>query len=171
MREYLLVTLLLCFNIEIRPYPIGLAVILQLEGISADKYLGRTNENVEYLLISLHEIEIHRIRRIAGHDEKHGNSVLITAGRFGVVCQILKDEPLVECSEGCRHLTEVIGRAYYQTVRFSDCVKHGRKSVLYYAMPFILLFLATETGSASGILLHPEEIESLHGRTFGFRTF
>ena len=80
--------MLFFFRVEQRPRPIGFAVILQLECITADEELRRPYEARQGLLIIAKESEISGVRRVAGHDQQHRNGMLVAAGHVGVIGQV-----------------------------------------------------------------------------------
>ena len=59
-------------------------VILELQRIAADKYLCWSYKTAQYPLIVIKQLLIHRIGRIVGHDEQHGNRMCITVRIFFV---------------------------------------------------------------------------------------
>ena len=147
---------LLRFGVEHGPGPVHLAVVLELERIAADKNLRGSHKAAQGLLIALQQVCVHRVRCVTGHDQQHGDWLLVTAGRFHVVGQALEHQPLIESPEGSLHLTEVIGRADNQPVRLTDGVQHLRQPIPADTVSLVLLPLATEAGDAAGISLQPE---------------
>ena len=154
-------SLLFCLGVKEGPLPVCFTVVFELEGISADQDLCRAYKSAQGLLVVFHLVQIHSIRRITGHDEHDRDKVLIAAGLLYSVGQILEDQSLVECSEGSCQIPEIIGGSDDQAVRLSYCIQNRHESVPADAMPFELVFLTSEAGNTSGILLQSEKIKLL----------
>ena len=102
--EDCLMPLSLALWVEQRPRPVGFAIVFQLEGVTADKYLRWTYEATQHLLIVLHKFHIHIVRSVARHDQQYGNRVLVAAGFLPIICQMLEYQPFVQGTEGGCHL-------------------------------------------------------------------
>ena len=68
------------FGIEHCPFPVGFAVVLELQSIAADKSFGRTDKAAQRLLIILNQMLIHRVGRVARHNQQNRNLPLVAAG-------------------------------------------------------------------------------------------
>ena len=117
---------LLLFGIKHRPLPIRFAVVLELERVAADEYLGWSDKAIQRMLIIFEQTLVGIIGRVTRHDQQNRNRTVVTTRSFDVIGQILKDQALIERTEGSGHLAEVIRRANDQAVRFSDRVEHRR---------------------------------------------
>ena len=91
-------------GVEHCPGPVSLAVVLELEGVSAHEYFRRADKALQSLLIVAHKTLIHPVGSIAGHDEKNRNPPRIAAGILTVVGEVLENQPLVQCPEGSSQL-------------------------------------------------------------------
>ena len=163
-RKYGLVSQFLCFRIKIRPLPICLTIILQLQRISADKYLRRTDKITKSPLIILQKPLIHRIRRVAGHDQQYRDRVLVTAGSLPVIGQILKNKSLIQRPERCRPFPQIIGRTDDQPVGFTDGIQDLSQTIPADAVTFIFLLLTSKAGDTSGIFLQLKQVKPRHCR-------
>ena len=149
----------LCLRIEDRPIPVQLRIVFQLQGLAADKNLSWSDKPAQCLLVIIQKCLIAIIRCIAGHNQKHRKHILITAWRFGIIGQVLKDQSFIKRPERCCHFTKIIRRPDDQTIRLPDCVKHRSQTIPADAMTFVLFSLASETGDASCISFQLEKIE------------
>ena len=104
LRENRLVALLLSLRVEDRPRPVGFAVILQLQRVAAEQNLRRADKALERAAVILHQLLIHRIRRVARHHKKHRDGMRIAAWVFAVVGQVLEDQALIQRAERRRDL-------------------------------------------------------------------
>ena len=136
-------TLLLGFRIEHGPGPVRFAVILQLQRIPADQRLRRSHKPVQRLLIIPHQRQIPGVRRVACHDQQNRNLMLIAAGHFQVVGQILENQAFIQCAEGSGEFAEVVGRADDQAVRFTDGIENRCQPVPADAVALVLFFFAS----------------------------
>ena len=146
LRKHLIMSLLFCFRIEHGPWPVRLAVILQLQRVTTDEYLCGSHKAAERLLVVLHHIQVHGIRGITCHHEQYRNRMLIAARRFQIIGQILKDQALIKCPEGCRQLAEIVRRSDDQSIRLSYCIQYRRKPILADTMPFEPFLLTSKAG-------------------------
>ena len=97
--EHRFVTRFFGFRIKQRPGPVQLAVIFQLQRVTADKNFCRTYQKVQGLAIIFQQLGLIRIRRVAGHDQQHGNHVGIAAIVFLVIRKVLESQTLIyDCS-------------------------------------------------------------------------
>ena len=96
--------------------------------------------------------------------------MLIAARHFHIIGQVLEDQALVKCPEGCRQFSEIIRRSDDQSVCFPDRIQYRRKAVPADAVSFELLLLASEAGDTSGVLLQAEQVIALDDGACAFRT-
>ena len=92
-----LVSKLFAIGVKRRPVPVGLAIIFQLEGVAADKYLRGTYEAAQHLLIVLDESLIHSIGSVARHDQQYGNGMFVATRFFCIVGQVLSFTKYIKC--------------------------------------------------------------------------
>ena len=97
--------------------------------------------------------------------------MLIAAGRFQVVCQVLEDQALIQRTEGSGEFTEVVRRANDQAVRLTDGIQNGRQAVPADAVTLVLFFFASKAGNAAGILFQPEQVKPFDHSACGLCTF
>lgn len=161
------------FRIRIKhgPFPIQLAVILHLKRITTDQNLGRTDKTIQCLLISIHQMRIHTLRSIAGHNQQYRHRMLITTGCIKIIGQILKNQPFIKSTKRGRHFRKIIRGPDDQSVRLPDCIQNRSQTIFAYAMAFILFPFTSETGYTTGVPFQPEQIESFNNRTGAFSPF
>ena len=94
-------SLLLFLRIEEGPFPVQFAVVTDLKGIAADKDRCRADKFTQYSGVPLEHIQIHRIRRITGHDEQDRDPSVTAARCLNVVGMVLKDQPFKKTPESC----------------------------------------------------------------------
>jgi len=169
LRKYGFMALSLCFFVK-EPRPVRLAVILELERIAADEDFRWSHKSVQTLLIPVEKICICGVRRIARHDQQHGDRVGIAAWDICVVGQILEYEPLKQRAEGCGHFRKIVGRADDQAVCFPNGIQHRRQTITANAVTFVFFFLASKAGDASRIPFQTEQVKTLYDCASGFRT-
>ena len=97
--------------------------------------------------------------------------MFIAAVVFRVVGEVLKDQTLIQCAEGRRHFSQIVGGPDDESVGLTDGIQHRRQTVFADAVPFELFLLASEAGDAPGVFFQAKQIEPHHLCTGGFGTF
>ena len=109
-RENCLVSLELFVRIKHGPRPVGFGIILELKCVSGYKGFGRTYKTAESIFLVFDKTCVHCVRSVAGHYKQNRNGVSVTAWSFGIVSQILENQPFIQSAERCSHFRKIIWR-------------------------------------------------------------
>jgi hypothetical protein len=87
--------------------------------------------------------------------------MFIAARCLRIICQVLKDQPLIKSPERRCQIGQIVWGADDKAISLSDCIQNSCKAITTDTVPFILFLFTSETGDTSCILLQLEEIEVL----------
>lgn len=114
-------------------------------------FFGRTYKTSQSVFIVFYKSCVHCVRSVVSHYKQNRNRMCVTAGVFNIVCEILENQPFIQCTERSSHFRTIIRRTDDKSVCFPDCIKNRSQAVPADTVPLKLFPLTAKAANTAGI--------------------